>query len=281
MGSDSKKLYGAEGRGELLLFDPNTLTIVSDKKHPLYDERATMPVDERLVESIMKSGVLEPVIVRRNGEDEKGRPIVEVVDGRQRVRAAIIANHRIGEQGGERRRSVPWLAPSGVIAQRIDARVRDAPRPHLGPLLEVGHQQVDAPAAVLRDRQDARPIAIDLLDRRVRPWARDFVPVRQRRDVLPVAPEAVAVPVHEHRPSAGRQPLQALCQGLRVDGVTRPERSEVPGKPHHRHDVLARRGHRSPGRGPDGVLDRGPVHRRCRGPEQRDERDSDHLTPRT
>lgn len=112
MGSDSKKFYGAEGRGELLLFDPNSLVIVSDKKHPLYDERATMPIDERLIDSIMKSGVLEPVIVRRNGEDEKGRPIVEVVDGRQRVRAAMIANHRISEAGGEPIR-VPAITKRG------------------------------------------------------------------------------------------------------------------------------------------------------------------------
>lgn len=101
MGSESKKAFGAVGRDELLLFNPNDLVIVSDKDHPLYDERAFMQPEERLIESIMKVGVLEPIIVRKNGEDKTGKPIVEVVDGRQRVRAALIANARIKEAGGE------------------------------------------------------------------------------------------------------------------------------------------------------------------------------------
>lgn len=99
MGSKSKELYGAKGRGDLLFFDPEDLTVVVDKEHPLWDERVDLPLDERLVESIMKRGVLKPAIVRRNGTTPKGDPIVEVVDGRRRVRAARVANHRLEEQG--------------------------------------------------------------------------------------------------------------------------------------------------------------------------------------
>lgn len=101
MGSDTKRAYGATGRDDLLFFDPEDLIIVTDKDHPLYDERVDLPVDERLVTSIMMMGVIEPVVIRKNGEDDKGRPQVEVVDGRQRVRAARVANHRLRDQGAE------------------------------------------------------------------------------------------------------------------------------------------------------------------------------------
>jgi len=100
MGSDSKKAYNALGRDELLLFDPESLVIVTDPLHPLFDERALLQPEERLILSIMEVGVIEPIVVRKNGEREKGVPNIEVVDGRQRVKAARIANHRILEQGG-------------------------------------------------------------------------------------------------------------------------------------------------------------------------------------
>ena len=112
MGSESKKAFGAIGRDELLLFSPDDLVIVNDKDHPLYDERAFLQPEERLIESIMKVGVLEPIIVRKNGEDKTGKPIVEVVDGRQRVKAASIANARIREVGGEEVR-VPAVRKRG------------------------------------------------------------------------------------------------------------------------------------------------------------------------
>ncbi len=72
---------------------PEDLVLVTDKKHPLYDERVHLPVDEAMVASIMYQGVAKAVIVRRNG------PHLEVVDGRQRVKNAIEANKRLVEQG--------------------------------------------------------------------------------------------------------------------------------------------------------------------------------------
>ncbi len=101
MGSSSKAHYGAKGRGDLLYFDPEDLTVVTDKEHPLWDERVELEVQERMVVSIKKRGVLKPVIVRRNGTAPDGSPIVEVVDGRQRVRAARVANHRLKEEGAD------------------------------------------------------------------------------------------------------------------------------------------------------------------------------------
>ena len=68
--------------------DPSLLTIVIDPKHPLYDERARAPIDEVMVASIMHYGVGEPVVCRRNGN------LIEVIDGRQRVKNAIEAKQQ-------------------------------------------------------------------------------------------------------------------------------------------------------------------------------------------
>lgn len=108
MGSDAKKTTGAK-RADLLLFDPTELVIVKDKKHPLYDERIHLPLSEGLVRNIMLHGVLEPIIVRRNGQKENGEAIVEVVAGRQRVRAAIEANIRLEKEGG-----IPIFVPAVI-----------------------------------------------------------------------------------------------------------------------------------------------------------------------
>ncbi len=94
----TKKLYGAEGRGDLLNFDPENLVLVKDPKHPLFDVRAIEPPDtafESLVVSIMAQGVIEPVIIARDGES------VLVAAGRRRVRAAIEANRRLKKAGAE------------------------------------------------------------------------------------------------------------------------------------------------------------------------------------
>lgn len=72
-------------------------------EHPLWDERIELPLDEGLVRNIMVYGVLEWVLVRKNG------PRVEVVDGRQRVRAAREATRRLVEEGKE-----PVLVPVKV-----------------------------------------------------------------------------------------------------------------------------------------------------------------------
>lgn len=74
---------------------PEDLVLIKHKGHALYDERVHRPVSERLVASIMLHGVIKPVIVRRDG------PRLEVVDGRQRVKAAVEANRRLRAEGGK------------------------------------------------------------------------------------------------------------------------------------------------------------------------------------
>jgi len=98
MGSDKAKAYGAERREEFVWISPERLTVVGvdtkeDQAHPLYDERAKWPVNDKLVRSILARGfTLEGAItVRKNGEDDHGTPFVEVIDGRQRVKAARTA----------------------------------------------------------------------------------------------------------------------------------------------------------------------------------------------
>ena len=90
---------------------PENLTIVGldtkdGKEHPLYDERISLPLDEGLVRNIMVFGVLEPVLVRKNGS------FVEVIDGRQRVRATREANRRLAKQG-EMTHAVPCFVKRG------------------------------------------------------------------------------------------------------------------------------------------------------------------------
>jgi ParB family chromosome partitioning protein len=107
MGSNSKKAYGAARRDDVLWFHPEDLVVVTDKSHPLYDSRAELPLDEAMVKSIMADGVLEPVLVRKNGQRKNGTPLVEVLAGRQRVKNACEANRRLRAKGKE-----PVLVPA-------------------------------------------------------------------------------------------------------------------------------------------------------------------------
>lgn len=123
MGSDAKKAFGAVGRDDLLYFDPEDLVIATDKGHSLYDERAFKAPSEAMIRSVMRKGVLLAVIVRKNGEDSKtGKAIVEVIDGRKRVMAARIANHRLKEEGGEQIR-VPATRKRGDDADLMEIMI--------------------------------------------------------------------------------------------------------------------------------------------------------------
>jgi ParB family transcriptional regulator, chromosome partitioning protein len=95
MSKDSKEAYGSEGKTNLLLFDPDKIKLVTDKKHPLYDPRVEFEPDESLIRSIMFKGVVEPVIVWKDPETGD----VCAVDGRQRVKANREANKRLKKQG--------------------------------------------------------------------------------------------------------------------------------------------------------------------------------------
>lgn len=65
MAKNSIDAYGACGKTNVLMFEPENLHIVTDKAHPLYDERVNLPIDEGMVLNIKELGVLEPIIVWR------------------------------------------------------------------------------------------------------------------------------------------------------------------------------------------------------------------------
>jgi len=106
-----KETYGSVGRGDTLNFKPETLKVITDSKHALYDARVERPVDEAMVLSIMSLGIIEPLVIMRDGEN------VYVVDGRQRRTNAIEANRRLEKAGGE-----PVICPC-VWRRGDDARL--------------------------------------------------------------------------------------------------------------------------------------------------------------
>ncbi|KWU16271.1 ParB/RepB/Spo0J family partition protein [Achromobacter xylosoxidans] len=129
MAKKSKDVYGAEGQSNLLNFDPAKLTLVTEENSPLYDARVHLPVDEALARNIDYQGVLEPIAVSKNPETGQ----TEVVFGRQRVKAARLANewrrHR-----GEPERQIPAIVYAGkrqsaldAIASENEARTADSP----------------------------------------------------------------------------------------------------------------------------------------------------------
>ncbi|MGK3285919.1 hypothetical protein ACSLOY_28170, partial [Klebsiella pneumoniae] len=53
MAKDSKLVNGASGKTNVLTFEPENLHLVTDKTHPLYDERIHLPISEAMVLNIM------------------------------------------------------------------------------------------------------------------------------------------------------------------------------------------------------------------------------------
>jgi ParB family chromosome partitioning protein len=79
--------------------DPEGLVIIGldtedGPEHVLWDKRAKKATNAALVHDIMAHGILEPVLIYRNGTT------IEVVDGRQRVKAARKANELLLERDG-------------------------------------------------------------------------------------------------------------------------------------------------------------------------------------
>ncbi|KVO95538.1 hypothetical protein WL21_32570 [Burkholderia ubonensis] len=95
MAKNSIDAYGAAGKSNVLFFDPDALTLITDPAHPLFDRRALLPYDEALVRNIRHRGVLETILVHKDPETGE----VVVVDGRRRVIAAREANRRLRDEG--------------------------------------------------------------------------------------------------------------------------------------------------------------------------------------
>lgn len=139
----SRDSLNAKGKRDAYMFDPEDLVLVMDEKSPLYDERVKLPLDEALVLNIMfapdgvPQGVLEPVNVARNAETGK----VEVIDGRQRVKAAREANKRLKKKGLE-----PVWVPAMIK--------RTNPHSAMGMLISSNeHRQNDSPLGKAKKAQ--------------------------------------------------------------------------------------------------------------------------------
>jgi len=89
----SKQFKGIDaGRRDCWMLYPEDLTLVDDKTSPFYDPRVERPVDDALVASIAMQGVLQPITVKKDGDD------IIVVYGRQRVKAAREVNRQMKER---------------------------------------------------------------------------------------------------------------------------------------------------------------------------------------
>ncbi|MDQ9391207.1 ParB/RepB/Spo0J family partition protein [Serratia marcescens] len=148
MAKNSTEAYGASGKTNVLNFEPERLHLVTDRSHPLYDERIHLPLDEAMVLNIMDQGVLEPIIVWKDPETG----LSCVVDGRQRVRHAIEANKRLAVAGKDllfvpavtKRGSAVRMAQAMISANEI--RRADTPlgrAKKMADALERGHDEED------------------------------------------------------------------------------------------------------------------------------------------
>jgi len=84
------RIEGAS-RADMFAIDPELVTMPTSG--PLFDERTAWPVNENLVANIRFRGQLVPIIVRKNGTT------VEVIAGRQRLKAILEINRQAKERG--------------------------------------------------------------------------------------------------------------------------------------------------------------------------------------
>ncbi|KKW45604.1 MAG: Chromosome partitioning protein gp35 [Parcubacteria group bacterium GW2011_GWB1_56_8] len=90
-------------REDLFSIEPERLSLIIEPTHPLYDPRVHLPLDPGFVANIDRRGVVTPIRVRKNGA------ALEVVAGRQRVRAAVEANKLRAARGDEALKVRVWL----------------------------------------------------------------------------------------------------------------------------------------------------------------------------
>lgn len=112
--SKAAKDAGAQSRTDAWMYNPNALTIIETEGHPLFQpRRAFSPPAEWLVQSIMAFGVSEEITVTR-GPTINGVQRIEVVDGRQRVKAAREANRRLEALGRP-----PMLLKAKIVRESV------------------------------------------------------------------------------------------------------------------------------------------------------------------
>lgn len=107
---DTRAAHGAQGKKDVLLFDPDDLFLVEDESHPLYQPSVHDEVPEETILNYMHYGVLQPITVRKNAETGK----TEVVVGRTRTKGLRIANQRLRARG-DKPHMMPAMAKRGDL----------------------------------------------------------------------------------------------------------------------------------------------------------------------
>jgi len=110
---------------------PEELTIVTDKKHILFQNRAIMPLKEDMVISVLEHGIKKPPLLRQVDDSKDGDEVYEVWDGRQRVRAACEANRRLSQRG-DKPRVIVCRVDTGNVESNV-ARVESLLNEHVIP----------------------------------------------------------------------------------------------------------------------------------------------------
>lgn len=210
MAKNSVDAYGASGKTNVLMFEPEKLHLVSDRNHPLYDERIHLPIDEAMVLNIMDQGVIEPLVIWK--DPETGHTCV--VDGRQRVAHTMEANKRLAKKGEpllfvpavvRKVKSVIRAAEAMISANEIrrndtplgrakkmaDAMERGHDEAHLSVMFGVGIPTVRATLALLDATQDVK----DAVES-------GTVTVTQARQLVDMPPQAQRETVQQLRAAA-------------------------------------------------------------------------------
>ena len=103
MPKKSRDSLGNLGKIDVPTFDPDDVVLVEEKTSALYDERVDNDYKESLVLNMMFEvdgvplGVIKHLVGRRNTETGK----IEIIDGRQRTKAAREVNRRRRKRGLE------------------------------------------------------------------------------------------------------------------------------------------------------------------------------------
>lgn len=124
--AEDLKAHGVEAsRTNTWNVPPEALTLITDRSHPLYDERVHDPVDEESddFKSILGSspdtgGVRQAIFIQRDGRAKDGTPALNVVAGRQRTKMARRANE-IRKKRGWPLLSVPVKEVRGTSGEMV------------------------------------------------------------------------------------------------------------------------------------------------------------------
>jgi ParB family chromosome partitioning protein len=93
---------------QTVLMDPADLTLIRDPKHPLFDPRVNDPVDPNSTryQEILAAGAPHTAIKARENGMKDGKPIVQVIDGRDRTQILQHINEHHPLESGPRKLKV-------------------------------------------------------------------------------------------------------------------------------------------------------------------------------